>query len=401
MRILFIHTPADLYGASRSLLRLTSRLAHDRHQVWVVLPVEGTLAGPLRAAGVEVILDPSLAFVSRQTLRRWKDVARYPVRLLLSCLRLWVVLRRTCPDLVHTNTALIPPGGIVTKLLGIPHVCHVREIFFGLSSFWRVYQWFLYVSCRQILCVSDAVAKQFHPKIRRKKVRVLHNGFPADEFGPVSLERRLEFRKRYGLKENRLVGLVGRIKFGRKGQDVFVKAAALLRVKFPDVKFLCIGSPFPGNEDHLCRLNALVAELQLKDAVVYTGDVDDIKAAYAELEVSVQSATWPEPFGGTVIESMAMGKPIVASAVGGTPEQIENGRSGLLFEPGDEFGLAAGIDQLLSQKDFSERLGHNARERFEQKFEFERFFRDLESLYFSLLKAGKEQSATSLYRLVK
>ncbi|HZV87929.1 MAG TPA: glycosyltransferase [Candidatus Binatus sp.] len=386
MRILFLHGPADLYGASRSLLRLTSRLVREGNCVSVILPADGDLARQLRAEGVLVIVDEELAIVSRQEFRNIWHVLRFARLVFRSCRRLSALVREHSPDVIHTNTALILPGGIVGRLCRIPHICHVREIFVEFSKVWVLYQWFLYMFCDRILCVSHAVAEQFHPRIRARKIQVLHNGFPLDEFNPVPEERVIRFRDSFGLNGQRLIGLVGRIRFGRKGQDVFLRAAAVLKPKFTNLRFLCIGSPFPGNEDHLRLFDSLVEELGLEDSVLCTGDVEDIKAAYAALDISAHCSTLPEAFGGVVIESMAMGKPVVATAIGGTLEQIEDGRTGLLTTPGDEQELAVALEQLLLQDDLILELSQNGRKRFEQEFEFEKFFRTLMSVYEDVLK---------------
>jgi len=150
---------------------------------------------------------------------------------------------------------------------------------------------------------GTAAARQFHPYIRKRKVQILNNGYPVSEFAPVAPDRVAAFRTRFGLNGARLVGLVGRIRFGRKGQDIFLEAASLLQQKFPVVKFLCIGSAFPGNEEHQGRFNRLRRSLGLDGAVICTGDVDDIKAAYSALEISVAPSVMPESFGGVVIEN--------------------------------------------------------------------------------------------------
>src|SRR5258708_938310 len=129
MRILFLHAPSDLYGASRSLLRLSSRLMREGHQICVVLREEGTLAHLLRGARVEVVIDASLAIVSKQVLARWLNKILYPARFVRSSLRLCRLIREFHPDIIHSNTALVPPGGVAARVCGVPHVLHVREIF--------------------------------------------------------------------------------------------------------------------------------------------------------------------------------------------------------------------------------------------------------------------------------
>jgi glycosyltransferase involved in cell wall biosynthesis len=393
MRILFVHSPADLYGASRSLLRTASRLASEGHCVCVLLPGEGQLVPCLRSAGVQVILDPGLAHVSRQVLRRWRHRLLFPFRVIHSCARTVRSARQFRPDLVHTNTSLLLPGGIVARLLGVPHLWHVREVFLGFAGFWWFYQWFLFAFSDRILCVSQAVARQFHPYIRERKVQILHNGYPASEFAPVAPDRVAAFRNRLGLNGARLVGLVGRIRFGRKGQDIFLEAASLLQQRFPAVKFLCIGSAFPGNEEHQVRFDRLRESLGLDGVVLCTGDVEDIKAAYAALEISVQPSVLPESFGGVVIESMAMGKPVIATDIGATPELIEDGQSGLLVSPGDARELAAAVERLLSDESLRRSLAERGHQRYLQLFEFEAFFKNLMAIYHSVVRPERPSHA--------
>jgi glycosyltransferase involved in cell wall biosynthesis len=197
------------------------------------------------------------------------------------------------------------------------------------------------------------------------------------------------FRSKYvksGVKN--LVGVVGRIKFRRKGQEVFVQAASLLHSKFPDVRFLCIGSPFPGNESHLKNLLELIHELALDDYVQYTGDVEDIKAAIAALDVLVLSSVQPEPFGGVVVEAMALSRAIVATRIGGSVEQVIDGVTGYLVEPGDPKSMAVGIEKLLESPDRRRIFGENGRARFLEKFEFEAFYRNILGLYEQVIANG-------------
>ena len=270
MRLLFVHSGADLYGASRSLLRLSSRLARDGHGVLVVLPYDGPLRAVLETAGIQVRVHPRLPVVTRQRFRSLAGLGSLLWDVPRSIAELVNLAREFQPDVIHTNTALILSPGWAARLVGRPHVWHVREFFAEFGSAWNAYQWYMYWLADLIVCVSTPVARQFHPRILARKVRVIHNGFPRGEFQPVDAGRIAKFRRQHSLAGEKLVGLVGRIKLGRKGQDVFVRAAALLKDRYPDVRFLLIGSPFPGNEAHLENLLQLVKELEIEKTVVYT-----------------------------------------------------------------------------------------------------------------------------------
>lgn len=386
MRVLFFHSVPDVYGASRSLLRLTSRLVQDGHQILVVLPGDGPLSALLKQAGVDVAYVPRLLIIKRgrsRSLRNWAwGIVSGPI----SVFHLIRVLRSFQPDCVHTNTSLIVASAIAARVKRVPHVCHVREMFSDFPKLWVVYQWFLYLFSDAIICVSQAVAAQFHPFIRRRKVEVIYNGFPQSEFEKVGDERVRAFRERFRLNGHVLVGLIGRIKIGRKGQDIFVRSAAMLKDKFPEVRFLCIGSPFPGNEDHLSRLTEMVHRLSLDKQFLYTGDIDDIKAVYACLDISVVPSVLPESFSGVVIESMAMGKPVIGSSIGGTVEQIDDGVTGFLVPPGNVEALAHKLSVLLSNRGLMQLVGQQGRRRFLNEFEFIPFYHQISTVYSRLLK---------------
>jgi glycosyltransferase involved in cell wall biosynthesis len=385
MRILLVHSGADLYGASRSFLRLSCRLARDGHQLLTVLPYDGPLVNELRGAGIEVVIEPRLTILTRERFGLKISSIELLLTLPYSVLRLCSIIREFRPELVHTNTAVAISPAIAARCTGTPHIWHIREFFGDFKQLWRLYQKLIVKFSDRIVCVSGAVAEQFEAAYRSKTV-VLHNGFPRQEFEPVAQERTAAFRQRFGLDGCQVIGLVGRIKFGRKGQDVFLKAAAKIKDRFPNARFLCIGSPFPGNESHLVKLNQLAVDLGLCGQFIYTGDVEDIKAAYSALDISVLASAQPEPFGGIVIESMAMGLPVIGTALGGTVEQIKHGATGLLVPPGDSESLAEAMSCLLSSPGMRAKLGVAARNRFLDDFEFEPFYHKVISLYQSVVR---------------
>jgi glycosyltransferase involved in cell wall biosynthesis len=125
----------------------------------------------------------------------------------------------------------------------------------------------------------------------------------------------------------------------------------------------------------------MVVRLDLERDVIFTGDVEDIQAAYGVLEISVLPSGLPEPFGGVVIESMAMAKPVVGTRLGGTIEQIADGTTGFLVEPNNAGELASAIGRLLQDKELRIQLGENGRTRYLQLFEFENFYRKMLGVY--------------------
>lgn len=382
MNILYVHPSAELYGSDRSLLRLTSSMARDGHAITVVLPGKGPLVSKLTEAGVSVRLDVRVAYINRSTITGAGSLLRFFVfhlpRAVLSMARL---LRKLKPDVVHTNSAVVLSVGPACRWMGIPHVWHVREHFHDQPRIWRYYRWFMVAFSSRILCVSAAIADQFPSRLRGGKVRVLHNGFPREEFPGASAEEIAAFRKKCGVPDRRLVVLVGRIKLKRKGQETFIAAAQRLHAGYPDVAFMLVGSPYRGNEEQLEILKKQVAEGGLKDAVIFAGEIHPAHVAFSSAEIVVMASGEPEPFGGVVIEAMAFGRPVVGTDIGGTPEQVQDGITGILVPPNDPEKMAGAIQRLLDDPAWGQKLGRAGRQRFMDEFEFDSFKQKMMSLY--------------------
>lgn len=380
MKVLFFHNGSDLYGASRSFLRLTSRLVKDGVWVKAVLPQSGPLHTALMRADVEVsVMDP-FPIIERTAFKSARGLVRLFFSTPISIARVCRLIRDFKPDVIHSNLSVLFTPAIAARIKHIPHVWHIRESYAEFGFFWKLYQRFMVWGADQIISVSSPIAAQFEGHLR-ETVQVIHNGFPKSEFEPVPLERVKRFKAKYKLNDETLVGIVGRIKYVRKGQEYVVQAAARLKDRFPGVKYLLIGSPFLGNEDHLERLQRLINELDLEDRIVYTGDVEDVKAAYASLDISVVASGLPEPFAGVTIESMAMGKPVVGTRLGGTIEQIEEGVTGLLVPPRDANALADALATLLDNPERCQQMGRAGHHRFLNHFEFEPFYHKVCAVY--------------------
>ncbi len=115
MRILMVHFNADLYGASRSLLRLASRLIVDGTAVRAVLGEHGPLVEQLEAQGVEVTVQPGMALLDRKSLVSAGGLLGLPARLRRSVQAVRSEIRTFRPDLVHTQTAVVLAPGIAAR----------------------------------------------------------------------------------------------------------------------------------------------------------------------------------------------------------------------------------------------------------------------------------------------
>jgi glycosyltransferase involved in cell wall biosynthesis len=161
----------------------------------------------------------------------------------------------------------------------------------------------------------------------------------------------------------------------------------LLKKRIGAVKYLIVGSPFPGNENHLERLHKLIDELGVRDQVLFTGDIENMKTVYKVLDVLVVPSCTPEPLAGVVLEAMALGTPVIGTSIGGTVEQIQDGVSGILIEPNNPELLAEKIYQLLTEQKLLDALRSGARKRVEEVFRFEKMYERLEQIYTEVLNS--------------
>jgi glycosyltransferase involved in cell wall biosynthesis len=344
---------------------MVRRFARDGHEVHVVLPNSGPLVNLLVEDGIKVHIYRALTIIDRIQFRSLRGVLAFVLNFPRSVFWLAALILRHKADVVHTNTSVIPAPALAAKLTGRRHFWHIREFFSDVPSFWNVYQWYVGLFSSTIIANSCATRDQFNGRIQ-KKCRVVYNGLDADS-GLVNLDNARRFRASLGSPKC-LVGVVGRIKWVRKGQEVLVKAAALLMETYPDARYVIIGSCAPGNEDHMVRLRALIHEKGLEDRVVFTGDLDDLRDVYAAFDLTVVPSVMPEPFGCVVVESMAAGTPVVGSRIGGIPEQIVDGTTGLLFEPGDEVDLSRALSKLMSDEPLRLRMAEASQRRYRETF---------------------------------
>ena len=376
-RILYVHNSADIYGASRSLVRLLRTLDRRRFDPVVLLPADGPLAAQLRQLPVPVLIFPQLSVITREVFRSWR-LPFFLLNLPLSVLRLWLILRREKIALVHTNTGVILSPGPAAWLAGLPHVWHIRDWFQEFEKFWRRYETWMCRFSTRIIAVSEAIATQFSD---RAKVRVIHNGFDVSEFKLADPKTGENFRGKYQLGNGLVVGCVGRIKLQRKGQEVLLRAAGILKDRGVRAKFLIVGAPYRGNESHLEALHEIVREKGLGEDVVFTGELENPLPAYAAMNILVLPSAQPEPFGGVVIEGMCMELPVIATNIGGSTEQVADGETGFLVPPSNPAALADKLEILLADETMRKRFGTAAKRRIVEHFPLVGMVAKIERLY--------------------
>lgn len=349
LRVAVLDHTAELGGAELALLRTCVALDPSRVEVTVVLFADGPLADRLRAVDVPVHvvpLDPRTAATDRmQVGRSVAGAARSAAATLPFVARLTEVLRGIRPDVVHTTS-------LKADLLGLPAAARARS-----PLVWHVH---------------DRIAEDYLPAPVARALRVLARRGPrhvvvnsratAETLLPLPRGWTLAYP---GLAPEQVaadpasravppepvIGLVGRVS-PTKGQREFVEACALLAPRFPTARFRVVGAALFAEAAYEAEVRALAERRGLGDRMEWTGWVADPAAEVDALSVLVHASPVPEPFGQVVVEGMARGVPVVATAGGGVDE-IARAADGtercLLVPPRDPAALADAVARVLDR----------------------------------------------------
>jgi glycosyltransferase involved in cell wall biosynthesis len=383
LRVLYLDHTAKIGGGEIALINLLRHL--DRS---VVFPIALLfMEGPLRerllgCCDTHVIPLADSALTAKKDGLGWRSLLQLRASLSV-LLQIWKVAqfaRKMEIDLIHTNSLKSDIiGGIAARIAGIPVVWHVRdriEADYLPKIVVRVFRFLSQNLPDFVIANSSATLASLHLHGKRRSAgvdasgRVVHDGCHVVSIKDGSEDVRTALR----------IGLVGRIA-PWKGQDIFIRAAALLKEKHPEARFEIIGAAIFAERGYEAELLRLRNELHVNDTVALCGFVENIAARIAELDIVVHASTTGEPFGQVIIEGMAEQKPVVATNGGGVPEIVQDGITGLLVPMGDALRMAEAIDYLLTHPDEATEMGVRGRERVQTHFTIQKTARMVEAVY--------------------
>lgn len=270
----------------------------------------------------------------------------------------------------YANLMLIP----VARYARVPVVIgSQRNLGDLLSPMRRAALFMMFCLCTKVVCNSRAAAlRVLNQGLPESRIAVIPNGLPEDAF--VSPE--LVFRQNSGPLR---VGLVARMNHHVKNQTMFLQAAARLASRFSEAEFLLVGDG-PYRRD----LERLAERLGIAHRVKFLGERRDMPAVLATLDISVVASN-SESLSNVILESMAAGRPVIATRVGGNTELVRDGETGLLIPPQDVDALAHAVEKLLTAPGLRQQMGQTARIVARRDFSLKQVCGQYEQLYVSLL----------------
>jgi glycosyltransferase involved in cell wall biosynthesis len=385
-RILYIEANQDgtIGGSYYSLLYLVQGLNKIKYEPFVMFCQDNVLIQEFRKVTPNVYIEefPPAGSAPIRTLR---DVIMWPylflVEIVFSQRKILRLIENIKPDLVHLNNgyAALHNWVLASRIRGIKVVAHDRGTRFPCSIRTKYFAKYLDAIVSVSECYKNNVVRQ---KLRTKLIRRVYNGLNVDVvLKKIDRAEQEKLRGGLGIEANQpVVGIVGNIDRW-KGQLVVVEAISRVRKIIPNIKCLIVGPVCKGAEDYRIELDEYILENNLRENVIFTGFVRNIPNILGVMDVLCHASIEPEPFSRVILEGMAMGKPIVGTNSGGTPEQIVEGETGRLVPMNDPEGMAEAILYLLKNKKQAEEMGRKGRERLNQMFSISRMVKETETLY--------------------
>ncbi|MBI4610217.1 MAG: glycosyltransferase family 4 protein [Candidatus Rokubacteria bacterium] len=380
IRVLRVIARLNVGGPALHATLLAERLDPIRYESWLVAgresPGEANYLTLMGRSLENLTIIPSLG----REIRGAGDLRAF--------LQLYRLMRELRPHIVHTHTAKAGAlGRVAARLARVPVVVHTyhghvlqgyfsrakTRLFLGIER--TLARW-----TDRLLAVSEAVRQDL--LLRRvgspERLQVVPLGLDLDPF-LRSETLRGQLRAELDLSDAPLVGIVARLVPIKRHED-FLSAAQAVTMRIPNCRFVVVG-----DGELRGRLETRAQTLGLAGRIHFLGWRGDLARIYADLDVVVLTSA-NEGLPVSLIEAMASARAVVATRVGGVPDLVEDGVTGLLVRPGEPDELARAVLELLADPERRRAMGEAGRKRVYPAFSADRLLADMDRVYGELLR---------------
>jgi glycosyltransferase involved in cell wall biosynthesis len=378
IRVLRLISRLNIGGPAHHVLLLTKHLPADRYETLLVAGQEP--AGELRAEKwaaqhqAPVYYLPAL----RRTPNLWHD--------LLALWQLYRLIRTYKPHILHTHTAKAGAlGRLAGWMAGVPiriHTFHGHSLYgyFPAPVSWA-YRWIERLLARlstRLITISPALQTELVERFRiapPERFTVIRLGFEMERWAQYDVEKARLWRQSWAPHGETLLAWIGRMVPIKQVETLLEAATPLIHTGMP-LKLLLVGE---GPERP--RLQRLSHRLNIADACLWPGPIEDMPTLYRAIDaVALPSRNEGTPV--VLIEALACGVPVIAAAVGGVPDVLNNGQWGYLVPP--QTNWTSALQNFLSQLPYWKTQAQAAQPHILATYDYRRLIHDITSLYESL-----------------
>jgi len=394
-RVLFVQHSGGRSGSTISGLTVAEAFRETGARVEVVFGHDGPMIAAYRQLGCGTRI-----IEHKNWLRggNWQQSTRRIAREVWNARRFRALLRELRPHVVYVNSLVSLSAAVAARRGGIPCVWHLRELFDDVGGEMRipaiggrglVRQLLARLPARRI-AISQSVADNLQGAGNTLPIEVISNA--VDDTFFQEQRSATECRRHFELPEGRpIIGVPGTLR-PVKGHTFLLDAAAQVVRLVPDCLFVITGSGEPCYE---AELRSQAAHLGIQQQIRFIGTITEMPQFYRACSlVCIPSRS--ESFGRIAIEAFASGTPVVATAVGGMRETIEDGRTGLLVEYGDVAGLSAAIRELISDEQARADLVTNAARVAAERYSAGQIRKRIRNVVIPLIKPTVERDDVSV-----
>lgn len=365
MKVLFVAHSVTLSGANISFLSIIEQLHNDIEITILVNSVDGCLIDKVVELDIPYKVCKYDWWYAHSRNNKFKQIVRYcfdKKKYIATKIsdKLISEFKKEKFDLVYTNTSTIDVGARIADRLSIPHIWHIRE--FGKEDFSFIplssanHRKKMLNQAQHIIVISDALKKKYAKSVPETKLSVVYNGFEIEKLKCPAWK--------HDLKRQINILITGQVSKA-KGQDIAIRAVVnLVQEGYPLRLYIA------GAIDHSYINPILTSYSDSNKYIEMLGTVNDMYKLRNDIDIELVCSK-SEAFGRVTLEAMLHSIPVIGSKTGGTPELIEDRKTGMLFEYGNAEQLAKCIEELIHNTELYNSIIQNAYS-FAQNFTIER-----------------------------
>jgi len=370
-RVVIWESFSSISGGQRVALNIAECL-RERFDLKFIVPSSGQLSSALNGMDIDVVYIPTGNY--QRGRKGFRDIVNY---LWLTPSILWRSLKHIRgSDLIYANsTKVFVWSAIVGSFLNVPVIWHLHNLLIDSKSLMLLRVFSRLASVRKIIAVSHAAANHFGG--HQDKSVIIYNGVNIDTFQARHSPRNTPVRR---------IGVIADL-LPQKGHPAVIRAVHRIRDRLP-IELLIIGASIDGGS-YENELKGMVRQLQLEDIITFTGYRTDIPELLNSLDLVVIPSSSYEACPMVALEAFAAGVPVIGSDLGGTPELIDDGRTGYVFRPDDDGDLAEKIMRILNDPALHRSMRLDCRKQAEEKYNLHVCGKEIESLLWKTLQTSQ------------